>query len=342
MKAMGVITIISITLTTAIRIDASGRWLICRKGLCNLRGSAYDRGIVMTDNLTTAPLEPMPIGRKAEPVTGFMRIANELRRGEYFGGLFILGCASALASRVFHSAEELGWTTAFFNTFGISVLVWISSILGLTLVVRDRATGVHRFEIALGACFVFLIILPIGPLGWIAVAGLSLYILFSTEIGDSRRGSIILLATTVPVFWSPLLFQIFARYILMADAVLVSWLLGTHRSGNVVELSDHSGQLVIFAPCSSMANMSLVVLCWITLTQVASHKKSNYDFLWCFLACVAVVAVNVSRMALLGLSEWHYAAFHNEWSNAVVNIITLGLIVGICALGIRRELFRLF
>ena len=54
-----------------------------------------------------------------------------------------------------------------------------------------------------------------------------------------------------------------------------------------------------------------------------------------------VVAVNVTRMTILGLSEWHYATLHNQWSDAVTNVITLGLIVGISALGVRRELLQL-
>jgi hypothetical protein len=297
----------------------------------------------MTDDSTTAPLAPEPIVRQGESGIGFWRIASELRRGEYFAGLFILGCASALGSRIFHSIEQLGWATAFFDTFGISLLIWISCISGVALVLRDRTTGVHALELALGAGFVFLIILPIAPLGWIAVTGLSLYILFfTTDVTDCRRGAFILLATTLPIFWSPLLFDFFARYFLAADAMLVSWLLGTHRTGNVVELGDHSGQLVIFPPCSSIANVSLAVLCWVTLSQIVSHKKTNYDFLWCLLACAAVVAVNVSRMSILGLSEWHYVTLHNQWSDSVVNVITLGLIIGISVLGVRRELFQRF
>jgi hypothetical protein len=50
--------------------------------------------------------------------------------------------------------------------------------------------------------------------------------------------------------------------------------------------------------------------------------------------------VNVTRMTILGLSEWHYATFHNEWGDAVTNIIMLSLVVGICALGVRRELLQ--
>jgi hypothetical protein len=192
----------------------------------------------------------------------------------------------------------------------------------------------------LGAGFILLATLPIGPLSWIAVTGLSFYILLSTDVATSRRGAFILLATTVPLLWSRMLFQFFANYILAADASLVSWMLGTHRAGNLVEFADKSGQLVIFPACSSLANVSLAFLCWVTLSQLVSHRKSGFDFLWCFLACVAVIAVNVTRMTILGLSDWHYATFHNQWGDAIASTIILALIVGIGALGVRRELFQ--
>jgi hypothetical protein len=68
-----------------------------------------------------------------------------------------------------------------------------------------------------------LIALPIGGLSWIAVAGLALYILLFTGADlPMRRGAIILLAVTVPMFWSRLLFQYFANFILEIDASLVA------------------------------------------------------------------------------------------------------------------------
>jgi hypothetical protein len=267
-------------------------------------------------------------------------MAKELRRGEYFAGLFIIGCTSGLVSQIIHSIEEIGWAEAFFSTFGISAIVWFSCGAGLALIVRDRMRGVHSFEIALGVGFVFLVILPIGALSWIAVTGLGLYILLSPDVGTLRRGASVLLAVTVPMFWSRMLFHLFANYILAADALLVSRLLGTHRTGNLVEFADQSGQLVIWPLCSSLTNVSLAFLCWVTLSQLVSHKKSAYDFLWCLFACGAVIAVNVTRMAIMGISQWHYAVFHSASADAGANIIILGLIVGICALGVRRELFQ--
>src|ERR1700750_1860365 len=82
-----------------------------------------------------------------------LRMATELGRGEYFAGLFILGCASGFASRILHSVEEVGWAVAFFTTLDISVVIWISCIAGVALVLRDRTTGVRAFEVALGAGF---------------------------------------------------------------------------------------------------------------------------------------------------------------------------------------------
>jgi hypothetical protein len=267
------------------------------------------------------------------------RMAVELTRGEYFAGLFIVGCASGLASSIIYSIKISGWTEAVLRTFDTSAIVWFSCIAGVTLIARDRTKGVCPFEIALGTGFIVLIILPIGKLSWIAVTGLSVYILLFTDVSPSRQGASILLAVTVPMLWSRVLFYLFAPYILAADAWLVSCLLATQRSGNLVEFADKSGQLVIFSPCSSLANVSVALLCWITLSQLLSHK-SRYDFLWCLLACAAVVAVNVTRMTILGLSEWHYATFHNEWGDAAAHIAILGLIVGICVLGVRRELFQ--
>jgi hypothetical protein len=267
-------------------------------------------------------------------------IARALPRGEFFASLFALGCISGLTSRIIQSTDRLGWTDAFFSTFEVSIIVWISCVAGIALILQDRTIGIRSSELAIGAAFIVLVILPIGPLSWLAVTALGLCLITSTNVPSTRRGALILVATTVPMLWSRLLFQFFADLILQIDASLVSWLLRTHRSGDIIDFADGSGVLVILPTCSSLANVSLAVLCWVTVSQLVDHKRSAYDLFWCLMACMSVVAVNVTRISFMGLSQWHYATFHSAWGAAVANTTILGLIVGFCVIGVRRELFQ--
>ena len=118
---------------------------------------------------------------------------------------------------------------------------------------------------------------------------------------------------------------------------MVAWLLGTERAGNMVEFADHSGTLVIFEACSSLANVSLAILCWVTISQLVQRKAKPVDMFWCLLACCSVVAINVARVSLMGLSGHHYAAVHSAAGNAVATGVTLGLTVAICLWGVRAD-----
>jgi hypothetical protein len=194
-------------------------------------------------------------------------------------------------------------------------------------------------DYVVGAGIIFLILLPIDKLSWVAVAVFCIYVFISTNSVSTRRGATILFATTMPMLWSRLVFKFFANSILNCDAALVSWLLGTRRAGNIVEFADNSGQLVILPPCSSLANVSLAILCWVTVSQLTGHKRSSYDVLWCLCACASVIAVNVTRMEMMGLSERNYDIIHSNYGDLFTNVIICALMIGICLLGVRRELY---
>ena len=270
---------------------------------------------------------------------GLQLALKAMPRGEFFAGLYILGCVNGLAGRVIDTVNRLGWTDALIGTFHISAIVWISCFAGVAFILSDKADVIRSPDIAVGFAFLLLVPLPIDKLSWFAVALLSLYILlFAKGSGLHRKGAIILLATTVPMLWSWLFIQFFANLILEIDASFVGWLLGTQRIGNLVEFADNSGKLVILPSCTSLANMSLAFLCWITISQSVSHRWSSEDLFWTFLACVSVVTVNVTRISLMGLSHSYYDAMHSEWGGAVFNTITLSVMVGISLVGVRREL----
>jgi hypothetical protein len=264
----------------------------------------------------------------------------QIARNEFFAGLFLLGCANGIASRAIARVHDNGWLNAAIGMFDVSAIVLAAGALCLWLMMGGRAQSVTRIDLAIGVVALALIALPIDALSWIAVAGLALYILLFTDPDQSmRRGAVVLLATTVPMFWSRLLFRLFANFILEIDASLVGWLLGADRTGNMIRFANDSGYLVIMPPCSSLANMSLAFLCWITVSEFAGHRRALTDLWWCLLACSSVLAINVGRLSVMGISLGHYEAIHNQIGSAVTDVMILTLTLGWSFLGVRRELF---
>jgi hypothetical protein len=263
-----------------------------------------------------------------------------MSRNELFASLCILACANGVGVRIIQSVNQLGWTEAVFNSFEISAIVLIACAAGVSFVLQDSRDEIRPMDFVVGAGSLVLVVLPIVALSWLALTALSLHMLLFTNPNSSRRrGAIILLATTMPMLWCRLFFECFSNSILKVDALMVGWLLGTDRVGNMVRFADGSEVLAIFPACSSFANMSLAFLSWVTLSQWVQHRWSPWDILWCLLIFTSVVAVNVTRLSLMGLSDWHYHTIHNQWGETLTNTIMSGLVVGISVLGVRRELF---
>jgi hypothetical protein len=265
---------------------------------------------------------------------------NSIDRNEFFAGLFFLGCVNGIAARAIAAVHNVGWLNAMIGTFDVSAIVLAACASGLWLMTCRREQSVVIIDLVIGSIALTLIALPIGGLSWIAVSGLALYILLFADADPSmRRGAIILLATTVPMFWSRLLFHFFANFILEIDASLVGWLLGTERIGNMVRFANDDGYLVIFRACSSLANMSQAFLCWIVISELSGHRRAVSDLWWCLLICGSVLAINVARMSAMGISVQRYEVIHNQIGDAVTNAIILILTLGWSLLGLRHEIF---
>jgi hypothetical protein len=262
---------------------------------------------------------------------------RSLPRNQFFAGLYILGCANGLGGKVVRSLSAGDWTGGIEN---ISVLVWSALFAGISLLFGENKEEIKRGDLAVGGIFLAFIAAPASEINWAGVTALSFYILLLAKNDSTRRrAALILLALTVPMVWSPLLFAFFSKIILQFDATLVGTVLGTNRTGNIVAFADGSGNMIVLPACSSLHNVSLAFLGWATATQWVEHKASWLDVFWCLLACASVVAVNVVRITIMGMSQWHYQTFHYGWGATAANTLTLAFIVTFTVLGVRRELF---
>ena len=264
-------------------------------------------------------------------------LRSAVARDEFFAGLYILGCANGFGASIIRALQAGDWTG---GTQHISVIALFACLAGISLFLRDKDDEITTADFVVAGAFLVGIAVPVAEMNWAAVTALSFYILlFANNGGSRRRGALIMLALTVPMLWSRLLFAFFAKFFLVIDATFVSWLLGTARTGNIIGFADGSGNMVILPACSSLANMSLAFLCWVAVSQWLDHRSSRQDYLWCALACASVVAVNVARIAIMGLSHWHYLTFHYGWGATTANAIILFFTIGFTALGCRREIF---
>ena len=233
---------------------------------------AVTAGVAKINGLMVRTQSYQPAARRS-----FLQLASRLRRGEYFGGLFVVSvCANGFAWRIAHSIEEIGLAPAFFRTFGISVIVSFSWCRqGSHLSWRDDTSEIRPLEVAIGAGFITFIIVPIGPLSWIAVTALSVFILLSTGSSTSRRGAIILLAhdradalelNAVSAFC-----QFHWRRRLPSELVA-----GNTSDRNLVEFADKSGQLVHFPPvrlCECLA--CLLMLAYVELVGITQKLRDR-------------------------------------------------------------------
>jgi hypothetical protein len=270
----------------------------------------------------------------------FSNMGLAFRRGEFFAGLFILGFSNGIFERIMRAIAQGTIESAILGTFEISVLVWVACFIAVSLLLRQLPEPVTRNDLILGLAITAAALLPSAIASWIALTGLGLYGLRCFEANaPARRAAFVILAVTVPMFWSRLVFAMLSGPILQGDAFLVSLIVGTERLGNTIGFADNSGYLFVLPPCSSLANVSLAVLGWALFTQALARRPALKDVWWCLGACSAVIVINVTRMALMGLHPEHFELLHGAVGASVASFLTLAAIVGINLIRVRSDLF---
>ena len=155
----------------------------------------------------------------------------------------------------------MAWAVAFCGSWlratgqggiqNISAIVWFACIAGVSLLFQTQdESAIRPLDIVVSVLFLVVLAAPASELNWIAVTGLSFYVLLFAGDGDNVPCGTVpgsyLSALTVPMLWSRLLFSFLSRFFLEIDASLVGSLLGTDRTGNVdCKFADGSGDMVI-------------------------------------------------------------------------------------------------
>lgn len=257
-------------------------------------------------------------------------------RNTLFPFVFVVTFLNAIYGLAAQKVVDEGVASAIFGTFGLSAIVWAAVYFAVKLAFSDAAEALRPLDRVMAVAAIVAAMLPIAQFSSLALTVFAAYaILSSRRSTPMARAGWIMLAATVPVFWGRRVMAYFNEPLLGFDAAVVAGFLGTERSGNLVPFPDGQGVLQIMEACSSLANISLAILCWTIFTQVNNRRWRPSNLLWVGFATAAVIVINASRIALIGVFPQHYDLLHGPVGATVANYVILVVIVAICAWGNR-------
>lgn len=233
-----------------------------------------------------------------------LSLSDAVGRRELFAWLACLLLANQVISV---SAEALLAKSVFYY------LGWYAS---LTLILAgDRHQPASRLDVAVSLSTALLNLVPAKSANWLSITAVAVFLSISDKEDRALKASgAVLFALAFNGFWGPKFFDVFAYYLLRADAVLVGSALSLTQPGlswneTIIGRPDvHS--VVIFSPCSSFHNLSLGLLCWVSITKLIRPSWARGDFVVALLVCLSVVLFNACRLYLMALSSEHYTYWH--------------------------------
>lgn len=230
--------------------------------------------------------------------------------------------------------------TALLDLGGVSAIVWFAVYSLFAIAQEDERAEPNRMDRAICA---FVLVLSFAPFNFAAAIGLLLggAYLAVTSPGQSapRRMAIVMLALTGPLIWGRFLLALMGPQLLGLDAWLAGLIAGEPVRGNVVGLHG-GGRLYVALGCSSVHNMSLAVLLFVTLTQMLRLHYTRRMMVIGALAALAMAMVNVLRLAALARFPQYFDLLHTGWGGALFGVLSFVAAGAIIFGGIRAELAR--
>ncbi|MCS4094656.1 hypothetical protein [Rhizobium sp. BK176] len=252
-----------------------------------------------------------------------------ISRQYFFAALVSIGFLNGISEKAYRSVADNGLATAASLTFDISVILWGACAVALIALVRAPGNPLRRGDYAIGLLAGLTFLSPVPAMSWLGLCLIAIQLRSTASDMIMRRSAALVFALTIPLFWARLIFAAFNDTILHIDAQLVGWLIGTAATGNVVAFSDGSGSMFIAPGCSSMANLSLAAVSATVFVNLRSGVWSASTLAWTATSLIAVVAINLTRIGLIGIYPQQFDLLHGPVGATVAGCLTLFAIVSI-------------
>ena len=193
------------------------------------------------------------------------------------------------------------------------------------LLSSDPAPAARLRDFLVTAALCLLVFLPSSRMIWVAATGIAIY-LWLSDTGDRkvRAAAMVLAALSVQELWGRVFFNLLASYLLRAEAAVVGTMLEAVRSGTVWQDTAIMGPdghgVVIIGGCSSFHNLSLALLCWVTLSKLRRPSWQVRDFVIGGVIAATMILFNMARICLMAWNVELYQYWHNGIGTEIFGI----------------------
>jgi hypothetical protein len=171
------------------------------------------------------------------------------------------------------------------------------------LLVSSDAMPVARWrDFVIAGALCFLVLLPTVRIIWVAATGIAIYWwLFSVGDPKLRAAGAVLAALSVQELWGHAFYRLVAFPLLSAEAAGYG--------------------IVIFDECSAFHNLSLAMLCWITVSKLRYQTWGLQDVLVGIAIGITMIFWNVSRLCFMA---WDVDLYHYWHDGSGAEIFAIG------------------
>lgn len=268
--------------------------------------------------------------------------ARGISREQMFFWVFLILAANSVSGLIIRSLSQGGIAASLISTFQVSAIVWTAIAAGLALLAHsEEAEMTTSKDLVTSAAACLFALMPMANISSVALTGVAAYAFCTSGHGSSvRRAGAIFLAVTTNLIWGRLVLGVFSRHFLFVDAFFVNNVIGSRQSGNTIAFIGAPGSIIVAPGCSSLQGISLAVVFWVTVNQWFAIKTTYRSLIYCVLALMGAVAINVLRLAALVRFPAHFDEIHVGWGAQVASYSTMLVIVATVLWGARREIFH--
>jgi exosortase/archaeosortase family protein len=265
----------------------------------------------------------------------------KIRRRE----VFIWAAAILLINHSFYKIEEDGSASLdklIYDLGAIGAFQFMAWYVIFDLLRDSDPISLARWwDLLVTAVLCLLLLLPMPRAIWAAALGIAIY-LFIFDDDDLRLRSVatVLAGLSVQQYWGHIFFNLVGFPLLRAETAAVGTILAAVRPGTVWQDNIITGPndfgIVVYDACSSFHNVSLALLCWLTVSRWRYQCQWRRDLVMIGIVAGTMILLNLFRLCLMAWDQGLYDYWHIGAGADIFAIAASLIVLSIALYGSQR------